>query len=451
MDDAFLLPRLDERIDCFGRAFRLLFHMFLGQRCHGLQEPQHECCRQDQVNEHAKQQRPARQPLAFGTAEKHKRQELVEYDDDEHQGKRGLQDFMHAPGAIAENSEADQHRNRCGDELGEDRHRKRCSRPADSQPRFDLLFKNINIVLELAREEFPDFLVYAVDIRDQHQQPEQKHKRYTDRDHLLLRVGRGTRDDAVRATAPCRPGRAELGSAFVAWGCVVTPPAVPTDLLLLRALRGSCWCTLRFKLSLSACCFLAINPVGTPSAFRSRSSRLAISPRSRSWSYPARCSTPWSVRILTSSAAECPSWRAFWAAMSAEIAISPAKSFTNPKIGGKDKTSVGPSFPRNRLFSTRNSWLVVTSTFTVPRKRAARLARATNRSSADSLSPATRFRKITIQVASASCRLSVLLRSLNLCWASRSSLSAAQELYITDPYDMHRPFASPRMTRYWQF
>ena len=263
MDDAFLLPRLDERIDCFGRAFRLLFHVFLGQRCHGLQEAQHEGCRQNQVNEHAKQQRPARQPLAFGTAEKHIRQELVEYDDDEHQGKRGLQDFMHAPGAIAENSEADQHRNRCNDELGENRHRKRCSRPADSQPRFDLLFKNINIVLELAREEFSNFLVYAVDIRDQHQQPEQKHKRHTDRDHLLLRIG--------------------------------------------RALRGSCWCTLRFKLSLSDCCFLSSNPVGNPSAFRSRSSQLAISPRSRSWSYPARCSTPWSVRILTSSAAECPS------------------------------------------------------------------------------------------------------------------------------------------------
>src|SRR5207237_6745563 len=82
--------------------------------------------------------------------------------------------------------------------------------------------------------------------------------------------------------------------------------------------------------------------------------------------------------------------------------------------GGKDKTSVGPSFPRNRLFSTRNSRLVVTSTFTVPRKRAARFARATNRSSADSLSPATRFRKITIQVASASCRLSVVLRSRKL-------------------------------------
>ena len=57
---------------------------------------------------------------------------------------------------------------------------------------------------------------------------------------------------------------------------------------------------------------------------RSFASLRAISPLSRSWSKPARCRMPWRVRILTSRAGEWPRRAAFCAAMSAEIATSPA-------------------------------------------------------------------------------------------------------------------------------
>ena len=62
---------------------------------------------------------------------------------------------------------------------------------------------------------------------------------------------------------------------------------------------------------------------------------------------------------------------------------------------GNDNTSVALFLPRNCRFRERSSALFVTNTFTVSPKRAARLARNTKRPSADGLSPAILFRRIT--------------------------------------------------------
>ena len=55
---------------------------------------------------------------------------------------------------------------------------------------------------------------------------------------------------------------------------------------------------------------------------------------------------------------------------------------------------MGLSLPRKRRFNVRNSWLLVTSTLTIPLSFIARLARDTNFANPVSLSPATCLRKI---------------------------------------------------------
>jgi len=148
----------------------------------------------------------------------------------------------------------------------------------------------------------------------------------------------------------------------------------------------------------ASCCVLSISPVSNFSCSRNLRSSPAISPLSRSWSKPARWRIPCSVRIFISVATECPRRLALSRAISAETARSPASCFALARFirgSGNDNTSVGLSFPRNRKLSERSSWLLVTSTFTVPRKRTARLARNKKRSSVDGLSPAILFRRIT--------------------------------------------------------
>jgi hypothetical protein len=107
---------------------------------------------------------------------------------------------------------------------------------------------------------------------------------------------------------------------------------------------------------------------------------------------------PCSARIFTSSAAVCPSRVAFSAAISAEIAISPAMAKRDwPFDGefsvedGNDNTSVALFFPRNWRFKARTAVLLVTKTFATPRKPAARRARSTKRSSDPWVSAATVF------------------------------------------------------------
>ena len=129
---------------------------------------------------------------------------------------------------------------------------------------------------------------------------------------------------------------------------------------------------------------------------------------------------PCKIRIFTSSAVECRSGAAFRAAISAEIAMSPASAtlapgrnffadlagfefVTSERTGdaGNDSTSVALSCVRNRRFNARTAALVVTSTLTPPLSPAARRARNTKRSRASLLNPATllcrmiRFRSVT--------------------------------------------------------
>src|SRR5271165_71791 len=95
--------------------------------------------------------------------------------------------------------------------------------------------------------------------------------------------------------------------------------------------------------------------------------------------------------------------------MSAQIAISPAGSGfaeSAPTAGGsaegKESTSVDLLCPRKLRFSDRIALPSLTSTFTLPRKPAARRARTTNRASEFSLRPGTFFCRITNYVVAPS-------------------------------------------------
>ena len=84
--------------------------------------------------------------------------------------------------------------------------------------------------------------------------------------------------------------------------------------------------------------------------------------------------------------------RHFSPAMSAEMAISPAKHGPFDIISaGNDSTSVGLFLPAKSVVQPRISALPVTSTVTRRASPTARFARVTKRSSAASLSPATRL------------------------------------------------------------
>src|ERR1019366_8496463 len=86
--------------------------------------------------------------------------------------------------------------------------------------------------------------------------------------------------------------------------------------------------------------------------------------------------------------------------MSAEMATSPAsldplRDSEAGKVDGNDSTSVALSWLRNCRFSARTAALLVTSTFTVPRRPTAFRARNTKRSSMSWFNPATCFSRIT--------------------------------------------------------
>src|SRR5579864_2207476 len=104
---------------------------------------------------------------------------------------------------------------------------------------------------------------------------------------------------------------------------------------------------------------------------------------------------PCRMRMRISSAVECPNWRAFRAAISTETAMSPAKPSLNGG-GGNERTSVARFSSRKRTFNALISRLPVTSTVIRPRKPAVLQARAAKRSSACSLTPATRRFKMMV-------------------------------------------------------
>src|ERR1051326_3799466 len=130
--------------------------------------------------------------------------------------------------------------------------------------------------------------------------------------------------------------------------------------------------------------------VGSFSCARRRASRAAISPLSRSWSYPARCSMPCMTRIFSSSRLRWPYRRAFSLAMSTEMAISP------PSGPAKASTSVGLFLRRKRRFSSCTRRLPVTSTSMCPCTPTSDWALRTKRLSSVTPAPSIFFSKMTI-------------------------------------------------------
>jgi hypothetical protein len=132
---------------------------------------------------------------------------------------------------------------------------------------------------------------------------------------------------------------------------------------------------------------------------------------------------PCSARIFTSSAAVCPSRVAFSAAISAEIAISPAIAKRDRPFGeeldaedGNERTSVALFLPRNWRFKARTAVLLVTRTLAVPRKPAARRARSTKRSSDPWVSDATVFCRMINRRSDGPTHAQPVNRNLDECF-----------------------------------
>src|SRR5579859_5806789 len=128
------------------------------------------------------------QPLAPGARKEYERKKAVEQNDDEDQADRSLKDFIDAPGLVVENQKANKESNRCDGELREDCHGERSAGTGDAQFRFNFLLEDIDVVLKFAGEKFPDFLIDAIDVRDQCQEAQEKKKRDRDSEiHAVLR------------------------------------------------------------------------------------------------------------------------------------------------------------------------------------------------------------------------------------------------------------------------
>ena len=67
--------------------------------------------------------------------------------------------------------------------MRQDGHGERGALAGYSQSRFDELFEGVDVVLEVAGEEFADFLIEAVDIGNERQEAEQQHQSYADDGH----------------------------------------------------------------------------------------------------------------------------------------------------------------------------------------------------------------------------------------------------------------------------
>jgi hypothetical protein len=103
-------------------------------------------------------------------------QQAVENNDDENQAEGGFEDFVDAPGAVAKHGEADDHGDGGGDQLGENGHGERGARAGHSEARLDDLLEGVDVVLKIARQEFANLLVEAVDVGDQRQQAEEERR-----------------------------------------------------------------------------------------------------------------------------------------------------------------------------------------------------------------------------------------------------------------------------------
>ena len=174
VQNAFFLTGFDQRIDGFRLGLRLLVGVFLGQSRHRLQEAQHQGHRQHQIDEACSSSTQRVSHCALGAREKNEGQEAVKHDHDQDQAQRGLQNFVNAPGPVAEHGEAHQHGDGGRRQLGQHRHGQRGARPAHSQPRLDVLLEGVDVVLKFAGKKLADFGVEAIHVGDQGQQPKQQ-------------------------------------------------------------------------------------------------------------------------------------------------------------------------------------------------------------------------------------------------------------------------------------
>jgi hypothetical protein len=74
----------------------------------------------------------------------------------------------------------------------------------ESEARLDDLLEGVDVVLEIAREEFADLLVETVHVGDQREQAEEEHESYADADHCgcFLFAAPETDVEAGRGFAP---------------------------------------------------------------------------------------------------------------------------------------------------------------------------------------------------------------------------------------------------------
>src|ERR1043166_2612708 len=90
------------------------------------------------------------------------------------QAQWGLQNFIDMPALIAKYGKGYEHGDARHDELCQNRHRQCSTIATDAKLGFNHLFERLYIVLKFAREEFADFVVDAVYVRDQSEQSQQQ-------------------------------------------------------------------------------------------------------------------------------------------------------------------------------------------------------------------------------------------------------------------------------------
>ena len=112
-------------------------------------------------------------PASLGSRKKDEGQQAIEDDDDQDQAERGFKNLVKAPGAVAKDGEADDHGDGGRDQLRKDRHGERGAGACHPEARLDELLEGVDVVLEIAGEEFAQLLVKTVDVGDQRQQAEQ--------------------------------------------------------------------------------------------------------------------------------------------------------------------------------------------------------------------------------------------------------------------------------------
>src|SRR6266567_560168 len=170
-ENAFVLPGLDEGIHGLGRMFGLLAGILgAGERDDGLKESEHQRDRHDQVDQDANDRREPEKPLATGARKQQVRNEAIKDQDVENDDEGNGKKFSLLPIGIHVQAPRDEQGEGRSRDLFEYGHRK-CGTPmADAEPRFDLLLEDLDVFLELAREELATLGIQARGVGDDHLQ-----------------------------------------------------------------------------------------------------------------------------------------------------------------------------------------------------------------------------------------------------------------------------------------